>query len=62
MDPYGLILRESEATLVIKVIAKRDFVCHTISKYFWTVGLDKSRANNSKNIHSPEVKAMYIKS
>ena len=43
-------------------IAKRDLVCHIISKYFWTVGLDKCRAKNSKNIHSPEVKAGYIKS
>ena len=32
-------------------IAKRDLVCHIISKYFWTVGLDKCRAKNSKNIY-----------
>ena len=43
-------------------IAKRDMVCHIISKYFWTVGLDKCRAKNSKNIKSPEAKAGYIKS
>ena len=43
-------------------IAKRDMVCRIISKYFWTVGLDKCRAKNSKNIKSPEVKAGYIKS
>ena len=43
-------------------IAKRDLVCHIISKYFWTVGLDKCRAKNSKNIKSPEAKAGYIKS
>ena len=43
-------------------IAKRDLVCHIISKYFWTVGLDKCPAKNSKNIPSPEVKAGYIKS
>lgn len=43
-------------------IAKRDLVCHIISKYFWTVGLGKCPAKNSKNIPSPEVKAGYIKS
>ena len=43
-------------------IAKRYLVCHIISKYFWTVGLDKCPAKNSKNIHSPEVKAGYTKS
>ena len=43
-------------------IAKRDLAFHIISKYFWTVGLDKCRAKNSKNIKSPEVKAGYIKS
>ena len=43
-------------------IPKRDLVCYNIWKYFWTVGLDKCRAKNSKNIKSPEVKAGYIKS
>ena len=43
-------------------IPKRDLVCYNISKYFWTVSLDKCRAKNSKNIKSPEVKAGYIKS
>ena len=43
-------------------IGDGDLVCYNISKYFWTVGLDKCRAKNSKNIHSLEVKAGYIKS
>ena len=42
-------------------IPKRDLVCYNISKYFWTVGLDKCRAKNSKNIKSLEVAYGYQK-
>ena len=42
-------------------IPKMDLVCHIISKYFWTVGLDKCRAKNSKNIKSLEVAYGYQK-
>ena len=43
-------------------IGDGDLVWDIISKYFWTVGLDKCRAKNSKNIKSLEVATGYQKS
>ena len=43
-------------------IGDGDLVWDIISKYFWTVGLDKCRAKNSKNIKSLEVTYGYQKS
>ena len=46
MGQYGSIWVDTEGIrshvgYKVSGIAKRDLVCHIISKYFWTVGLDK---------------------